>query len=208
MLWLEHIHRLQTKERTWVGFKWEGISCMKGFIVAFIPSSEKHALFWTNCTFPSLNSLFFPPIMCLDVIILAWASAYIAALSCKETPSPPFEQLCHALFVISYLFPVHAIPWDAMKSMITWHLTSAHKAKIGYCAESGPGSVGTGLHTELKNMFFLMTLCVCVSLCASVYVFMTLQSASHQSKGLMQWLEICMLLRISLFISTHNTSKQ
>lgn len=173
-----------------------------------------HPLFWKTCIvldqlyISFFKFLIFPPIMCLDVIILAWASAYIAALSCKETPSPPFEQLCHALFVISYLFPVHAIPWDAMKSMITWHLTSAHKAKIGYCAESGPGSVGTGLHTELKNMFFLMTLCVCVSLCASVYVFMTLQSASHQSKGLMQWLEICMLLRISLFISTHNTSKQ
>lgn len=186
MLWLEHIHRLQTKERTWVGFKWEGISCMKGFIVAFTPSSEKHALFWTNCTFPSLNSLFFPPyhVSGCDYISLSF-SLYCCAVMQRD-PLPPFEQLCHALFVISYLFPVHAIPWDAMKSMIIWHLTSAHKAKIGYCAESGPGSVGTGLHTELKNMFFLMTLSVCVSVCASVYVFMTLQSASHQSKGLMQ----------------------
>lgn len=103
MLLLEHIHRLQTKERTWVGFKWEGISCMKGFIVAFIPSSEKHALFWTNCTFPSLNSLFFSPIMCLDVIILAWASAYIAALSCKETPSPPLWTIV-SCFVCDILF--------------------------------------------------------------------------------------------------------
>lgn len=174
-----------------------------------------HPLFWKTCIvldqlyISFFKFLIFSPyhVSGRDYISLSF-SLYCCAVMQRDPLPPPFEQLCHALFVISYLFPVHAIPWDAMKSMITWHLTSAHKAKIGYCAESGPGSVGTGLHTELKNMFFLMTLCVCVSLCASVYVFMTLQSASHQSKGLMQWLEICMLLRISLFISTHNTSKQ